>query len=84
MITPEQLAEWQRLADAATPGLWYTDREYVRDDESLTVVCCIGVKTSPLEDMRNAAFVAAARVAVPALIAEVYRLQEVVLQVGRE
>lgn len=54
MITDEQLEEWRRLADAATPGPYDEFRTPTRGDLALR---------------------AAAREAVPALIAEVERLR---------
>lgn len=55
--TPEQIAEWSRLCNAATPGPWAND---LAIDESLWD-----------RPDSNAAFIAAARTAVPVLLAEV-------------
>ena len=65
MLNDEQLNEWQRLADEATPGPWR-----LRDFFALTRV--VGV--ADMNSSENAAFIAAARTAVPALIEEVRRL----------
>ena len=58
------LDELERLAAAATPGRWAHDREWV---DALNVL---------LPTEADAAFVAAARNALPDLIAEVRRLRE--------
>ncbi len=71
-MTDERLAELERLADAATPGPW----------EPLTPasgkwVCSLAPGAIGMAWRRNhtndAAFVAAARTAIPELIAEVRR-----------
>jgi hypothetical protein len=67
MMTDEQLAEWQRLADAATPGPWRYRGIYVGTDAGL-----VASAELPL----HAAFIAASRTAVPALIEEVERLRD--------
>jgi hypothetical protein len=91
MITDEQIAEWKRLADAATSGPWkhddsYSDRvcnglcgdQFEYSEGSLTGLIerhgnCSTV--SNVEERRDVAFIAAARTAVPALIAEVELLR---------
>jgi hypothetical protein len=67
-IDPKKLEEWKRLAEAATPGPWRTGRKVFRTcygqvngTESL-----IGL----LDRSEDAAFAAAAREAVPVLLAE--------------
>jgi len=74
-MTEQELAELDALANAATPGPWgCTDEgEYgVFVEEFSTFVAeCLGRKNYA---MTNAAFIAAARTAVPELIAEVRRL----------
>jgi hypothetical protein len=80
--TPEQRAEWQRLADAATPGPW----------NAYTATCCpdqggvagtnrhvcpqhVGAYGHPM-DIEDAAFIAAAREAVPALLSSLAAAEE--------
>jgi hypothetical protein len=85
-LTEQQLAELEALADAATPGPWDSHDEMGPS----TVVFVVGVKHCAVinalyawwegigekEAISNAAFVAASRAAVPALIAEVRRLND--------
>jgi hypothetical protein len=74
-MTPEQLATWRQLADAATPGTWAVDyiSNLVSTDDQETIdngwqqIC-------EFWGDDDAAFIAAARTAVPALLAEVERL----------
>lgn len=100
MISNEQLAEWERLANEATPGPWYAyvkteasvaiikdpdddsdDGSHIRVTENRYYDAIASKKT--FEDVctcgnveeKDIAFIAAAREAVPALIAEVRRLQ---------
>ncbi len=80
-MTVEELQEWANLAEAATPGPWWVNK-YATD-----MSCTeheVGVRTDDMilasmgiDDvaMPDASFIAAARDAVPALIAEVRRLQ---------
>lgn len=72
-ITAEQLAEWKALADAATEGPWMSDR-------SAKIRCPAGydvaaVQIGAHERRANKLLIAAARTAVPALVAEVERLR---------
>ncbi|MEE4545264.1 hypothetical protein V2S66_25255 [Streptomyces sp. V4-01] len=77
-LSPEQLAEIRARMDAAAPGPWETDT-YAEYDSSTS----IGVANAsdlwivPLQqlDPADAAFIAAARTDVPALLAEVDRLR---------
>lgn len=75
MITDEQLAEWEKLANAATPAPWAALFENdVATPDLVCVAKCpsyVGVPFSA-----NQAFIAAAREAIPALIAEVRRLRQ--------
>ena len=82
-MTQQELDALKALADAATPGPW---------ESELTGGCYTvwgkadamgydGIVTTDylnprLDDSSNAAFIAAARAAVPALLAEVERLRE--------
>jgi hypothetical protein len=86
MITDEQLAQWRALVDAATPGPW-SERE---DSEAPAWRVIWSDDYSGLDVARvvpwmthvefNAAFIAAAREAVPALLDEVERLRRVETQ----
>lgn len=71
MLTNEQLREWERLADGATKGPWVAshqyDMRYVLSNENEILLYGRDHKTRA-EDFR---FCAAAREAVPELIAEV-------------
>lgn len=78
--TPDQLAEWEALCEGATPGPWNADN--VCDDGSVHsptgVVFRPTRSASDPNDARSvedAEFAAAARTAVPVLLAEVERLQ---------
>lgn len=73
-ITPEQLKGWQALCDVATEGPWRTNDKgivsqvwYFDDTGTARVIGSPG--------MHDAAFIATARTAMPALIAEVQRMQ---------
>lgn len=88
-ITDSYLSELERLGDAAAPGPWTADHTRA-DVESYAVIhptgtVCIESEDQPgdfdqeLRDLMAAdfAFIAAARVAIPALVAEVRRLRAV-------
>lgn len=83
-ITQEQLAEWRALADAATPGEcgWYvihwnaqTGYAVAADTKDGNRVIIAIADFGGKAVLRNMKFSAAARTAVPALLAEVQRLQ---------
>ncbi|WP_108990410.1 hypothetical protein [Streptomyces coelicoflavus] len=81
-LTSQQLADITARAEAATPGPWCTDAweiyqgtEYQPGLSQWIGETCRGT-TSPEQDRADAAFVAAARTDVPALLAEVRRLQD--------
>lgn len=73
MITQEQLEQWRALADAATPGPWelknYGKSVYLAGPAIEDIIGRIQFHAGA-----DAAFIAAARAAVPALLAEVERL----------
>lgn len=79
-LTDEQLAEWRTLADAATPGPWWADGHeiYAGAEEIAALSRWVG-ETCRADDVpgseADGAFAAAARQAVPALLAEVAALQ---------
>jgi hypothetical protein len=80
-MTEQQLAEIEARATAATAGPWCTDAweiyqgtEYVPGISEWIGETCRGA-TTPEQDRADAAFVAAARADVPALVAAVRRLR---------
>lgn len=86
-MTDEQLAEWERLAAAATPGPWEAIPTVDADFATIKTRGKLGWmqyhEYDPGIDATDAAFVAAAREAVPALVAEVRRLREALRAVER-
>lgn len=72
MIAQQQLQKWRRLADAATPGEWWTELRFVFAQDGEMVAAGEGLTD---DKIANAAFIAAAREAVPALLDEVARLR---------
>lgn len=84
MLTNEQLAEWQAFCDAATPPPWFVvgstdeDGAPLLDDDGNVVL--VGVGWEAPHDAREAdcRFVAAAREALPVLLAEARRLRALV------
>lgn len=74
-MTPEDLTAIEQRASAATPGPWRLDHGDVIADEpgvgAVGIAEVIGVR-----DTADAVFIAKAREDVPALLAEVRRLQE--------
>src|SRR5690348_4230841 len=89
MIPTKTLAQWRALCEAATSGEWSVTETpgFGHDHAPYTVVdehdeqvaeCYDNTpgKRSLEENAANAAFIAAARSAMPALLAEVERLRE--------
>lgn len=85
-ITEAQLDEWARLAEEATPGPWYgADQVRPSPEERAIPASVLDSGRSAIFRAvwlidnkrwnRDAAFIAAAREAIPALIAEVRRLR---------
>ena len=76
-MTPAELDELDRLASEATPGLWVPKRDgrslweinALTEDMAENLICTAC-------DEGEAAFIAASRTAIPALVAEVRRLRE--------
>lgn len=80
--TPEQRAEWARLAEKATPGEWLAERCTTSEVEvgaettaGHLSVAWVHLGHAPSANdiaggTRDAAFIAAARTAVPALLAD--------------
>lgn len=83
--TTAQLAEWQRVTDAATAGPWHVEHEAVGYANERYEVCgetarVNGVTTTPIpaecQSDADATFIATARTAMPLLLAEVVRLND--------
>lgn len=78
MITPEQLAQWRAVCEAATPGPWVVGItwDYVYRWPVLRLKEMAGYSENALseEAAHDAEFVMAARTALPALLDEVERL----------
>lgn len=83
-MTPAELATIEALANAATPGQWvvehWDDQGRIHRPGSADTVASNG-GTGDWDDVDgpNAAFIASARAAVPALVAEVRRLQDLLI-----
>ena len=79
MTTQEQRAEWSALEQAATPGEWFAERVPFKDTDAACIDNTerrIITLYPPLENRHaDAAFIAAARTAVPQLLADVDALQ---------
>lgn len=87
MITDEQLAEWEKLANATEPGPWHLKADsrnclcvatLDEDDEDgvdYWIAEMVGSIGDDNDGSQHAMFIAEAREAVPALIAEVRRLR---------
>jgi hypothetical protein len=75
MSTAEQRQEWARLAEAATPGEWVASFG-VTWDVVVGKLKKVITRTSGINNntRADAAFIAASRTAVPALLADVDRL----------
>lgn len=85
-MTEEQLAKLERLANAATPGPWETNEDWTHEIHASGRGILIGnVPRGPEPYGRagDAAFIAASRSAVPALVAEVRRLRELLDWIDR-
>lgn len=78
-LTDQQLAEYAALNSAATPGPWTVSEDYsdvlAPDGDQLASYW------NPTSATRNGEFIAAARSAVPALLAEVRRLRAALEQI---
>lgn len=79
-MTPEQLAEIEARVAAVTPGIWakVTDEDgYLMVMSETENICGFGdMEEVEQQDLDNARFIAWAKTDIPALIAEVRRLQE--------
>lgn len=79
--TPDEMARWRALCEAATPGDWVAlDNDGPRGNASVwtRAEVMLGGRVAVLDAAsphHNAAFIAAARSAVPRLLAEVERLK---------
>jgi hypothetical protein len=77
-VTDTELSEYEALAAAATPGPWRAERDHLghwRITWPHSQNSSILRKQKVFSD-EDVAFIAAAREAVPALVAEVRRLRE--------
>jgi hypothetical protein len=79
MIPPERIAEWKALAVKATRGDWFhgpaeDTRVMIRGGDRCVTVCRHTAVSE--QAINDAAFIAAARQAVPELIGEVERLRD--------
>lgn len=81
MITDEQLDEWGRLAEAATPGPWEAGPWWEYElavfaaQARAPLAAVLSVPRPRATNDANTALICASRDAVPALIAEVRRLR---------
>jgi hypothetical protein len=78
MIDPKKIEEWDRLAKAASPGPWEAGDGYEQEDGAWWVADANGLMVACPDqgpEENDARFIAAARVAVPALLDEVERLR---------
>lgn len=87
-MTPAELATIEALANAATPGPWHAiGRDVTSVDTAGPARWCPPwciAECMADRDESDAAFIASARQAVPALLAEVRRLHEDQAQVGKD
>lgn len=78
MITEQQLNEWEELAKAATPGEWHAIQDSVigsGGDYNFQIADMYNGHFADAEVEANAAFIAASRTAVPALVEMVRELE---------
>ena len=78
-MTDDELKELRRLADAATPGPWYAGHSYEQGDPGTYVGQENDWRIIVCDDqeprVEDAAFIAAAREAIPKLLDEIKRLR---------
>ena len=83
MISDYMLKKWERLAKSATPAPWYTC-----EDEPSTIFSsendCNCYEVASFVESEDIEFIIAARVAVPALIAEVRELKKKIRDMEKE
>ena len=75
-MTPERRAELKRLCEAATEGPWETDDCHVFADDGRALLAYLRPIPSMQDRDANAAFIAAARTALPELLDYADRLEE--------
>ena len=83
-LNDQQLAELKALADAATPGPWWSGECVPADGHALAwlgnmFVDCNGGQKNYAEPSHDAEFIAASREAIPALIADLEEAQRTVV-----
>lgn len=92
-MTEEELDHLRALCDAATPGPWEDgtamccpDMGWVDGPKGKGTICPVyeAAKRTHTLDSNDAAFIAAARTALPALIEEVKRLRGLLREAHRE
>ena len=71
----DELDRLDALAQAATPGVWRVDVMFFDESPERTVEAESACVAEWVDDA-DAAFIAASRTAIPALIAEIRRLRE--------
>lgn len=75
-MTPTELEKLERLAEAATKGLWEYEPGKIRPSSVWASGMQVAQTGYAKFDSDNAKFIAAARTAIPQLIAEVRKLRE--------
>jgi hypothetical protein len=78
-VTEEELTAIEGRANAATLGPWEVGDPYNQRTPELVAVYGMGMEVADTQLVQDAAFIAAARTDIPALVAEVRRLRELVL-----
>lgn len=84
-LTNADLDAWERLAEAATPGPWRMQTaacDHPDADEHVAIKGGGRLVVPCVEEPADAALFAAARLAIPALVAEVRRLRGVATTIG--
>lgn len=77
-MTEQKLATIEARANAATLGPWEVGDPYNHRSPELLAVYGAGMEVADTQLVHDAAFIAASRTDIPALVAEVRRLRELV------
>lgn len=85
-LTGRQLEAIRQRAKAATGGDWYWDEGYEQDIPGRYVYCDEGaiVASADVLEEDDAEFIAHARTDIPALLAEIERLNDVIRSIGAQ
>lgn len=83
-MTQDELERLEALANSATGGSWQVGDPYDGRTALLVAVYGMGMEVADTQTENDAAFIAAARSAVPALVAEVRRLRGLVREAFNE